>query len=224
MQTPHHFFSPDPFERNLGRFRKTPNEGTLFYGLVQDGNDMWDATFFCGSCAVIRRKPLDEIGGIAVEVVTEDAHTSLRLHRRGYTSAYMRIPQAAGLATESLSAHIGQRIRWARGMMQIFRLDNPLTGKGLKFAQRLCYVNAMFHFLSGIATADLPDCAAGVPAASCLHHLCASVDDRPIRAAAYDPCQPDQLQESRANIATLSGVKSTKRCWRGISHHRRWWR
>lgn len=150
MQTPHHFFSPDPFERNLGRFRKTPNEGTLFYGLVQDGNDMWDATFFCGSCAVIRRAPLDEIGGIAVETVTEDAHTSLRLHRRGYTSAYMRIPQAAGLATESLSAHIGQRIRWARGMVQIFRLDNPLFGKGLKFAQRLCYVNAMMHFLSGI--------------------------------------------------------------------------
>lgn len=150
MQTPHHFFSPDPFERNLGRFRKTPNEGTLFYGLVQDGNDMWDATFFCGSCAVIRRGPLDEIGGIAVETVTEDAHTSLRLHRRGYTSAYMRIPQAAGLATESLSAHIGQRIRWARGMVQIFRLDNPLFGKGLKFAQRICYVNAMMHFLSGI--------------------------------------------------------------------------
>ncbi|MBT1649152.1 cellulose synthase, partial [Klebsiella pneumoniae] len=45
------------------------------------------------------------------ETVTEDAHTSLRLHRLGYTSAYMRIPQAAGLATESLSAHIGQRIR-----------------------------------------------------------------------------------------------------------------
>lgn len=150
MQTPHHFFSPDPFERNLGRFRKTPNEGMLFYGLVQDGNDMWDATFFCGSCAVIRRGPLDEIGGIAVETVTEDAHTSLRLHRSGYTSAYMRIPQAAGLATESLSAHIGQRIRWARGMVQIFRLDNPLFGKGLKLAQRLCYANAMLHFLAGI--------------------------------------------------------------------------
>ena len=70
------------------------------------------------------------IGGIAVETVTEDAHTSLRLHRRGHTSAYIRIPQAAGLATESLSAHIGQRIRWARGMVQIFRLDNPLLGRG----------------------------------------------------------------------------------------------
>ncbi|TQI78193.1 cellulose synthase (UDP-forming) [Serratia fonticola] len=150
LQTPHHFFSPDPFERNLGRFRQTPNEGTLFYGLVQDGNDMWDATFFCGSCAILRRTALDEIGGIAVETVTEDAHTSLRLHRRGHTSAYIRIPQAAGLATESLSAHIGQRIRWARGMVQIFRLDNPLLGKGLKFFQRLCYANAMLHFLSGI--------------------------------------------------------------------------
>lgn len=82
--------------------------------------------------------------------MTEDAHTSLRLHRRGYTSAYMRIPQAAGLATESLSAHIGQRIRWARGMVQIFRLDNPLFGKGLKLVQRVCYANAMLHFLSGI--------------------------------------------------------------------------
>ncbi|QHM73324.1 Cellulose synthase catalytic subunit (UDP-forming) [Mixta intestinalis] len=150
LQTPHHFFSPDPFERNLGRFRRTPNEGTLFYGLVQDGNDTWDATFFCGSCAVLRRSALDEIGGIAVETVTEDAHTSLRLHRRGHTSAYIRIPQAAGLATESLSAHIGQRIRWARGMVQIFRLDNPLLGRGLKLVQRLCYANAMLHFLSGI--------------------------------------------------------------------------
>lgn len=150
LQTPHHFFSPDPFERNLGRFRQTPNEGSLFYGLVQDGNDTWDAAFFCGSCAVLRRAALDEIGGIAVETVTEDAHTSLRLHRQGYTSAYIRIPQAAGLATESLSAHIGQRIRWARGMVQIFRLDNPLFGKGLKLVQRLCYANAMLHFLAGI--------------------------------------------------------------------------
>lgn len=150
LQTPHHFFSPDPFERNLGRFGQTPNEGSLFYGLLQDGNDMWNAAFFCGSCAIMRRSALDEVGGIAVETVTEDAHTALRLHRLGYNSAYIRIPQAAGLATESLSAHIGQRIRWARGMVQIFRLDNPLLGKGLKLGQRLCYANAMLHFLSGI--------------------------------------------------------------------------
>jgi cellulose synthase (UDP-forming) len=132
---------------------------------------MWDATFFCGSCAVIRRGPLDEIGGIAVETVTEDAHTSLRLHRRGHTSAYMRIPQAAGLATESLSAHIGQRIRWARGMVQIFRLDNPLFGKGLKLAQRALLRQRHAALSVRYSAADLPDRAAGVPAASRLYHL-----------------------------------------------------
>jgi cellulose synthase (UDP-forming) len=150
MQTPHHFFSPDPFERNLGTFRRVPNEGNLFYGLIQDGNDLWNAAFFCGSCAVLRRKPLEEIGGIAVETVTEDAHTALKLHRRGYTTAYLRQVLAGGLATESLSGHIGQRIRWARGMAQIFRLDNPLLGRGLTALQRLCYSNAMLHFFSGI--------------------------------------------------------------------------
>ncbi|HEY5801403.1 MAG TPA: UDP-forming cellulose synthase catalytic subunit, partial [Burkholderiaceae bacterium] len=149
LQTPHHFFSPDPFERNLGLFRRMPNEGELFYGLIQDGNDLWNATFFCGSCAVIKRSALERVGGIAVETVTEDAHTALKLQRLGYTSAYINLPQAAGLATESLSAHIGQRIRWARGMAQIFRLDNPFLGKGLNWAQRICYGNAMLHFLNG---------------------------------------------------------------------------
>jgi cellulose synthase (UDP-forming) len=58
--------------------------------------------------------------------------------------------QAAGLATESLSGHVGQRIRWARGMAQIFRVDNPMLGKGLDWMQRLCYSNAMLHFFYGI--------------------------------------------------------------------------
>jgi cellulose synthase (UDP-forming) len=150
VQTPHHFFSADPFERNLNNHSQIPNENMLFYGLIQDGNDMWDATFFCGSCAVLKRAALNDIGGFAFETVTEDAHTALRMQRAGYKTAYINIPQAAGLATDSLSAHIGQRIRWARGMAQIFRLDNPLMGKGLSFPQRLCYINAMLHFLSGI--------------------------------------------------------------------------
>jgi cellulose synthase (UDP-forming) len=147
LQTPHHFYSPDPFERNLDQFRKIPNEGELFYGVVQDGNDFWNATFFCGSCAVLRRSALDQIGGMAVETVTEDAHTSLRMQTNGWNTAYINIPQAAGLATERLSGHVKQRIRWARGMIQIMRIDNPLFARGLSPAQRLCYFNAMTHFL-----------------------------------------------------------------------------
>jgi cellulose synthase (UDP-forming) len=147
LQTPHHFYSPDPFERNLLQYKTIPNEAELFYGIVQDGNDFWNATFFCGSCALIRRSALDEVGGIATETVTEDAHTSLRMQKRGYNTAYINIPQAAGLATETLSAHVGQRIRWARGMIQILRTENPLFAWRMKFSQRLCYFNAMLHFL-----------------------------------------------------------------------------
>ena len=79
-------------------------------------------------------------------------------------------------------------------MVQIFRLDNPLFGKGLKLAQRICYVNAMLHFLSGIPrliflTAPLAFLLLR------LYHLCAGADDRLVRAAAYDSCQPDQLED-----------------------------
>ena len=147
VQTPHHFYSPDPFQRNLAAGTRVPSEGNMFYGLVQDANDYWNAAFFCGSCAVLRRSALDEVGGFAVETVTEDAHTMLKIHRAGWDSAYLRLPLAAGLATERLILHIGQRVRWARGMIQIFRTDNPLFGPGLTFGQRVCYLQAMLHFL-----------------------------------------------------------------------------
>ncbi len=147
VQTPHHFYSPDPFERNLRIEHQVPPEGRLFYGLVQDGNDFWNATFFCGSCAVVRRTALESVGGFAVETVTEDAHTALKLHRKGWNSAYLDLPLAAGLATERFAIHVGQRMRWARGMIQILRFDNPLFGRGLSFGQRICYLNAMAHFL-----------------------------------------------------------------------------
>ena len=150
LQTPHFFYSPDPFERNLLQYKTIPNEGELFYGIIQDGNDLWNATFFCGSCAVIRRSALNEVGGIATETVTEDAHTSLRMQKAGWNTAYINLPQAAGLATETLSAHVGQRVRWARGMIQIFRTDNPMLASGMTITQRLCYFNAMLHFLYAV--------------------------------------------------------------------------
>jgi cellulose synthase (UDP-forming) len=150
VQTPHVFYSPDPFERNLETFRKVPNEGDLFYGVLQNGNDLWNAAFFCGSCAVLRRSALEDVGGVATESVTEDALTALKMSMRGYNTGYLAIPQAAGLATESLGRHVGQRIRWARGMAEIFRRFNPMLVAGLTLPQRLCYVSAMLHFFFGL--------------------------------------------------------------------------
>ncbi|HKO20987.1 MAG TPA: UDP-forming cellulose synthase catalytic subunit, partial [Acidobacteriaceae bacterium] len=147
LQTPHHAYSPDPFDRNLDQFRSVPTENELYYRVIQDGNDFWNATCFCGSCAVLRRSALDQVGGFAVETVTEDAHTSLRLQMHGWNTAYINIPQAAGLAPLRLSGYIRQRIRWARGMLHILRLENPLFAPELTGGQRLCYFHAMAHFL-----------------------------------------------------------------------------
>ena len=149
VQTPHHFFNPDPFQRNLITRDRVPAEQDLFYHVILVGDDFWNSAFFCGSSALLRRSALEEIGGIAHETVTEDAHTALKLHARGWKSAYLAIPQAAGLATDRYAFHIRQRMRWAQGMIQILRLDNPLFKRGLSIAQRLNYFNAAIHFLFG---------------------------------------------------------------------------
>ncbi|MGK7868056.1 UDP-forming cellulose synthase catalytic subunit [Falsiroseomonas sp. E2-1-a20] len=147
VQTPHFFYSADPFERNLARRRPVPNEGLLFYGAIQPGNDLWNAAFFCGSCALIRRAALEEVGGVPHQTVTEDCHCSFLMQKKGWHTAYIRLPLAAGLATERLSIHMGQRMRWARGMIQILRQENTPMARELTVAQRLCYTTAGFSFL-----------------------------------------------------------------------------
>ncbi|MDP3416617.1 MAG: UDP-forming cellulose synthase catalytic subunit [Falsiroseomonas sp.] len=147
VQTPHFFYSADPFERNLARRRPVPNEGLLFYGAIQPGNDLWNAAFFCGSCALIRRTALEEVGGVPHQTVTEDCHRALLMQKKGWHTAYLRLPLAAGLATERLSIHMGQRMRWARGMIQILRQENTPMVRELTIAQRLCYTTAGFSFL-----------------------------------------------------------------------------
>ncbi|PKU25744.1 UDP-forming cellulose synthase catalytic subunit [Telmatospirillum siberiense] len=146
VQTPHHFYSRDPFQRNAAGGDQAPEEGLLFYGLMQAGRDLWNSVLFCGSCALLKRSALNEVGGFAVETVVEDAHTTIRLAAAGYNTAYLRIPLASGLATERLRGHIGQRIRWGRGMMQVIRLDNPLFKRGLRLMQRFSLFSAATYF------------------------------------------------------------------------------
>jgi cellulose synthase (UDP-forming) len=151
VQTPHWFYNPDPFERNLLTNGKIPVGNELFYKVLQKGNDFWNAAFFCGSAAVIRKEYALQIGGIATETVTEDCHTAFRLHSLGYESVYYDKIMVAGLAPEKFSAYVGQQVRWARGMAQILRIENPLINPKLNLTipQRLCYFSATSHFFYG---------------------------------------------------------------------------
>ncbi len=151
VQTPHWFYNPDPFERNLFTKGRIPVGNELFYKVLQKGNDFWNAAFFCGSAAVIRKEYALQVGGIATETVTEDCHTAFRLHSLGYESVYYDKIMVAGLAPEKFSSYVGQQVRWARGMAQILRLENPMFNRklNLTLAQRICYFSATSHFFYG---------------------------------------------------------------------------
>jgi cellulose synthase (UDP-forming) len=147
VQTPHVFLNPDPIEKNLQTFKGMPSENEMFYGVIQRGLDRWNASFFCGSAAVLRRRALESVGGFAGVTITEDCETALELHANGWNSVYVEKPLIAGLQPETLASFIGQRSRWCRGMIQILVLKNPLFRRGLSMAQRICYVsNPLFWF------------------------------------------------------------------------------
>ncbi|MCW5697564.1 MAG: UDP-forming cellulose synthase catalytic subunit [Bauldia sp.] len=153
VQTPHFFLNPDPLERNLRTFEKMPSENEMFYGIIQRGLDKWNAAFFCGSAAVLARKALNETGGFAGRSITEDCETALGLHSRGWNSIYVDKPLIAGLQPATFASFIGQRSRWAQGMIQILRFQFPLFKRGLTFAQRLCYMSSTLFWLFPITRA-----------------------------------------------------------------------
>ena len=147
VQTPHFFINPDPLERNLKTFRDMPSENEMFYGIIQRGLDKWDASFFCGSAAVLRRAALQTTNGFQGRSITEDAETAITLHATGWHSVYVDKPLIAGLQPETFASFIGQRSRWAQGMMQILIYHRPLLKSGLSWPQRLCYSSSALFWL-----------------------------------------------------------------------------
>jgi cellulose synthase (UDP-forming) len=147
VQTPHFFINPDPIEKNLSTFDRMPSENEMFYGMIQKGLDKWNAAFFCGSAAVLRRTALEQAGGFAGSSITEDCETALELHASGWRSLYVDKPLIAGLQPETFSSFIGQRTRWCTGMLQILLMKNPAVKKGLSLAQRVCYMSTCMFWL-----------------------------------------------------------------------------
>ena len=147
VQTPHFFLNPDPIERNLSTFDRMPSENEMFYSVIQRGLDKWNASFFCGSAAVLRRSALETVDGFSGDSITEDCETALSLHSNGWNSRYIDKPLIAGLQPENLVNFIGQRSRWCQGMVQILLLKNPLFKRGLTMAQRICYLSSSLFWL-----------------------------------------------------------------------------
>jgi len=150
VQTPQDFYNLDSFQHRARRGGSLVwNEQSLFFRVIQAGKDRLNSAFFCGSCAVIRRTALDDIGGFATGTVTEDIHTSLKLHKRGWHSVYYTRPLAFGVAPSTAIPFLKQRLRWGQGAMQMWRREGILFTRGLTLAQRLSYLATMLAYFEG---------------------------------------------------------------------------
>lgn len=150
VQTPQDFYNIDSFQHRQNR-QSTEfwHEQTLFYRIIQPGKDRWNSAFFCGSCAVVRTAALADIGGFATGTITEDIHTSLKLHKKGWRSVYHSQSLAFGVAPANLDQYDTQRLRWGRGAMQVWRQEGILFSRGLTFPQRICYFASIVTYFEG---------------------------------------------------------------------------
>jgi cellulose synthase (UDP-forming) len=130
VQTPQHFFNPDPIQTNLNLVRFWPDEQRFFFDVVMPSKDAWGGAFCCGTSSVLRYGPLMRIGGFPTDSVTEDYLASLRLKEIGYRTVYLNEALSLGLAPEGLKEYVSQRARWALGFIQICRgPSGPLSTK-----------------------------------------------------------------------------------------------
>ncbi|MDZ7726694.1 MAG: glycosyltransferase [Dehalococcoidia bacterium] len=130
---------------NLDSFQHTGDgsdwhEQTTFYHVIQPGKNRRNSAFWCGSPSMVRRSALENVGGVATETITEDLHTSLRLHRAGWRSVYHDEVLARGIAPDDYDGFILQRLRWARGAMQVIRQE--FWRGGISLGQRLNYIGS----------------------------------------------------------------------------------
>ena len=150
VQVPQQYHNLDSVQHRVSwKTRRMYGEQDAFFNLVMPGKDNWNASFFCGTGAVLRREALEPRGGILADTITEDLHTSIELHASGWKSVYLNELLVTGLAPQDLKSFATQRLRWAEGNLKAGFFSNPLTLKGLSMRQRISYVSSLYHWTIG---------------------------------------------------------------------------
>ncbi|MCD7060126.1 glycosyltransferase [Pelagibacterium xiamenense] len=149
VQTPQHFFNPDPIQHNLGISRAYPDEQRFFFDHQQPSRDAWGVAVCCGTSSIVRWEALEAIGGFPTASVTEDYLLSVRLQEQRYSTAYLNEPLSEGLAPEGLREYITQRARWGMGLMQIVRsASGPLRPNSLRIRDRWSMIDSFVYWAS----------------------------------------------------------------------------
>jgi cellulose synthase (UDP-forming) len=153
VQSPQSFYNTESFTFRRRRGADGGwHEQEMFYGGVQPTKNTSNSAIYTGTSAMLRRAALDSVGGFAEDTSTEDIHTSLRMHARGWRSVYLESPLAYGLEVDNLRQYYSTRRRWAIGSLHLLlrHPDSPLRARGLSWAQRLNYLSAMVAHFQGL--------------------------------------------------------------------------
>lgn len=121
-----------------------------FYGPVMMSMNSYGTVNAIGANCVFRRKALDSIGGHAAGL-SEDMHTAMQLHAKGWKSVYVPRIFTKGLAPASLTAYYKQQMKWSRGTLELLVSVYPKLFTRFTWRQRLHYGILPFHYLSGIS-------------------------------------------------------------------------
>ncbi|MGY3533184.1 MULTISPECIES: glycosyltransferase family 2 protein [Bradyrhizobium] len=149
VQTPQHFFNPDPIQHNLGISTAYPDEQRHFFDNVEPARDAWGIAICCGTSSVMRVQALEQIGWIPTQSVTEDFLLTLKLAENGWQTVYLNEPLSEGLAPEGLKEYITQRGRWCLGLMQIVRnAYSPFGMRSLGLMHRIGIVDSLLYWIS----------------------------------------------------------------------------
>jgi len=115
------------------------HDQSRFYNITQACKDNYNAATSCGTGVIYRRRALDEIGGFPEATITEDMHTSLLLHEKGYESVYFNESIAYGIAPADIADYYRTRERWAHGNLHVLQMEKPWRSRKLTLKQRLSY-------------------------------------------------------------------------------------
>ncbi|MBA4026656.1 MAG: UDP-glucose-beta-D-glucan glucosyltransferase [Cyanobacteria bacterium DS3.002] len=153
LQTPQLFYSADAPRQNLGLPNSTANEEDLFFQVIQPGRDRFNATMCHGTCFVVRRAVLEEIGGLPTESLCEDWATSISIQANGYKVPYLNERLSSGASAITVANFVKQRLRWAQGTWQILLTPlSPLRVGGLTVMQRVVHMAGILHWMMSICS------------------------------------------------------------------------
>jgi cellulose synthase (UDP-forming) len=146
VQSPQYYKNQNKNEITQGSWEQQ----NFFFGPIMRGKNNLNSAFLCGTNVVIRRKAIEEVGGINEKSIAEDFLTSFYLHKKKWKSIYYPNVLCEGLAPEDLLSYYKQQHRWARGSLEILFRYNPFFRFGFTLPQRIQYFLSSLYYFNGL--------------------------------------------------------------------------